>query len=289
MKAIYLKELRSYFHTPIGYVFVAMMLLVMGFYYTMYSMYYQAADYYYVLDSCTIIIMFCFPVLTMRIFAEERRQKTDQLLMTSPVGTGSVVVGKFLAAETVFLIGILISLLQPLTTIVFFNGSMTAGMTVGGYVAFFLLGSLFIAIGMFISALTENQLVAAILTIAVFMVLSLSNGLYVVFPTSRYFSLAFIFVLLLLGAGLVYYFVRDLGMAGLALLGASIVLMVVLFLWPQAFDSLVPTLFQNLSVFDRYGDIFSGLLEVKHLVFFASVTAFFLFMTNLVVEKARWA
>jgi len=289
VKAIYLKELRSYFHTPIGYVFVAMMLLVMGFYYTMYSMYYQAADYYYVLDSCTIIIMFCFPVLTMRIFAEERRQKTDQLLMTSPVGTGSVVVGKFLAAETVFLIGILISLLQPLTTIVFFNGSMTAGMTVGGYVAFFLLGSLFIAIGMFISALTENQLVAAILTIAVFMVLSLSNGLYVVFPTSRYFSLAFIFVLLLLGAGLVYYFVRDLGMAGLALLGASIVLMVVLFLWPQAFDSLVPTLFQNLSVFDRYGDIFSGLLEVKHLVFFASVTAFFLFMTNLVVEKARWA
>ncbi|MBQ7058156.1 MAG: ABC transporter permease [Firmicutes bacterium] len=289
MTAVFLKELRSYFRGPIGYVFIGMMFLVISFYYIVYTMYYQFADYYYVLDASVGLIMFIFPVLTMRIMSEEMKTKTDQILLTSPVKTSGIVLGKFFAAEAVFLIVILLTLIQPLVTLVHFKGVMNSAFTFGGYLAFFLLGTAFIAIGMFISSLTENQLIAAVITIVIFMLMNLSNGLYNVFPSSRYFSLGALIVALIIILFLIYRAIHEVIITGIVGVVSLLILLVTFFIVPTAFDGLLVNILKEFSVFERFGDIFTGVFELNHVVFFLSVIVFFLFLTYQEVEKKRWS
>lgn len=288
MKAVFLKELRTYFKSPLGYVFIGMMLIVLGFYYTLYTMYYQFADFYHVLNAGSALIIFVVPVLTMRIMSEEAKNKTDQLLLTTPIKTSGIVLGKFFAAATLFTVVVLISVFQPLTTVFGFNGEMSAAMTFGGYIAFFLLGISFIAIGMFISSLTENQLVAAVVTIGVFAMLMLIDGIYTILPTSRYFSLVVLLVALALVLFLVYRAIHELVVTGIIGVASLAALLIVFFITPESFDGLVGEIMKSLSIFQRFADMFSGVFEFGHIIFFISVTIFFLFLTNQVVEKKRW-
>lgn len=289
MRAVYLKELKSYFHNPLGYVFMGLALAVFGFYHVIYNYYYQYADYYWVLDACTSLILFIFPLITMRTFSEETRNKTDQILLTAPIRTGDIVMGKFLAVESIFVIMLILTLVQPLVLVVGFNAEMNTGMLWGGYLGFFLLGTSFIAIGMFISSKTDSQLVAGLVTMAIFMLLNLANGIYNALPTSRYFSLGVLIALLALVCYLIYRAIKDavitsiVGVAGLA------GLLIWFFISPSSFDSLIITLLQDLSIFDRYSDIFTGMFEISHILFFLSITFFFLFLTYESVERRRWA
>ena len=128
MLAVFKKELKTYFRSPLGYVFIGMMMLIMGFYYVFYTIYYQYADYYHVLNASSSLILFVIPILTMRILSEEKKNRTDQILLTSPIKTSSIVLGKFLAALVIFAIVILISFIQPIITVVAFKGTMQTGM-----------------------------------------------------------------------------------------------------------------------------------------------------------------
>lgn len=289
MKAVFLKELKTYFRTPLGYVFIGMMLLIMGFYYVYYTIYYQYADYYHVLNACSSLILFVVPVLTMRIMSEEQKNKTDQILLTSPISAWDIVLGKFFAAEVVFLICMALSLLQPLTTKLVFNGEMSFAMTMGGYIAFLLLGTSFIAIGIFISSCTDNQLIAAVVTIAVFTILMLTEGVYSLVPTSRYVSLGVLLVILALVMALVYRAIHEAVVTALIGVLAAIGILVWFFINPAGFDGLIGTILKSLSIFQRYADMFSGVFTFDHIIFFLSLTIFFLFLTYQRVEKRRWS
>ena len=288
MKAIFLKELRTYFKNPLGYVFIGMMLVVFGVYYSLYTMYYQFADFYHVLNASSSLIVFVVPVLTMRIMSEETRNKTDQLLLTSPIKTSGIVLGKFFAAATVFTLVLLISILQPLTTVFGFNGEMSAAMTSSGYIAFFLLGITFISVGMFISSLTENQLISAVITIAVFLILMMLDGVEAILPTSRYFSLGAILIMLAIVLFLIYRAIHELVVTGIIGAGSVAALLVVFFIVPESFDGLLAKMMSSLAIFARYSDMFSGVFDFSHIIFFISVIIFFLFLTCQVVEKKRW-
>ena len=288
MRAVFLKELRTYFKNPLGYVFIGMMLIVLGIYYALYAMYYQAADYYHVLNAGSSLIIFVIPVLTMRIMSEESKNKTDQMLLTAPIKTSGIVLGKFFAAVVLFLMVVLISVIQPLTTVFVFDGDMSMQMTLGAYIAFIMLGITFISIGMFISSLTENQLVAAVVTIGVFILLNLLDGIYTILPSSRYFSLAVIVVALGIVLFLIFRSIHELVVTGIIGAVSLIALVVTFFITPESFDGLLGTIMSSLAVFQRYADMFSGVFEFGHIVFFLSVTAFFLFLTYQVVEKKRW-
>ena len=288
MKAVFLKELKTYFKNPLGYVFIGMMLAIMGFYYVFYTIYYQYADYYHVLNACSSLILFVVPGLTMRIMSEERKNKTDQILLTSPIHTWGIVLGKFFAALLVFSIVLAVSLLQPLVTVTVFKGEMTAGMTAGGYIAFFLLGCAFISIGMFISSLTENQLIAAVVTIAVFTFLMLTEGVYSIVSTSRYVSLAVLLVVLAIVMFLVYHSIHEAVLTAIIGIVCAVATVVVFFIHPQGFDGLTGKILKSLSIFERYADMFSGSFSFSHVIFFLSRTAFFLFLTYQVIERRRW-
>jgi len=165
MRAIFKKEINQYFHSIVGYVFLAMFALISGLFFTMQNLLSQNGDIRYFFSGMVSVLMFLTPILTMRLFAEEKKIKTDQLLLTAPVSLTGIVMGKFLAAMAIFGIGMAMTLIYPIT--LSFFGKVDIWVTVGNYFALAIVIGTFIAIGIFISALTESQVVAAVVTYCV--------------------------------------------------------------------------------------------------------------------------
>ncbi len=175
MNAVYEREWRSYFHSPIGYIFVAVFIALCSFFFVNGALMYQTADLNLIFSNINVVYLFLVSILTMGLFSNERSRKTDQLLLTSPVEVGNIVWGKYLAALTVFGITLLLSLIYPFILNLFGNPSPFE--MLGIYIGFILLWSAFIAIGMFISALTENQMIAAVVTFGILLIVYYMNAL----------------------------------------------------------------------------------------------------------------
>ena len=165
MLAIYKREMKAYFISPLGYVFLGVYLLLSGAVFcfsTLYEMTSDLTEYFATLLFCFIILL---PLLTMKLFSEEKRARTEQLLLTAPVSVFSVVFAKFLAAYTMFAGATVFTGLYFLLLSAF--GNVQTGLLFGNLLAILLIGMAFIAVGVFVSAITETQLSAAILTIGI--------------------------------------------------------------------------------------------------------------------------
>ena len=177
MTAIYKRELRSYFITPIGYVFAGMFLTVSGllFSWLVLSADNSGAYSYAKISNYFVYLLFVFsvliPLLTMKLLSEEKKQKTEQLLLTSPVSLTGVVIAKYLAALTIFAATLLINSLNYI--LLYIYGNPNAAVILSNILGLFLIGASFIAIGLFLSSVTENQLIAAVSSIAVIVALLL--------------------------------------------------------------------------------------------------------------------
>ncbi len=169
MKAIFKKELSGYFNSPIGCIFMGFFIFVTALTFFFGPIMYQTADMSYVFQNFNMMNMFLISILTMRSFSEERNKKTDQLLLTAPVSIWDIVLGKYFAALAVLGVTLLISLVMPLTMFIFGNPSVAE--CIGSYIGVILLCSVFIAVGMLVSSLTESQIIAAIITFVVLFLL----------------------------------------------------------------------------------------------------------------------
>ncbi|MEO8408966.1 MAG: ABC transporter permease [Propionivibrio sp.] len=174
MKAIYLKELRGYFTSMIGYIYLAVFLLISGFIFATGNLLSQNGDIKSYFAAISSVLIFLVPLLTMRLFSEERKLRTLQLLFSMPVSLADIVFGKFLATLTVIGIGLAVTLLYPLILAIY--GSFEALVVLGNYVGLSLLVAACIAIGLFISALTENQIIAAVVSYSVLLALWLLDS-----------------------------------------------------------------------------------------------------------------
>ena len=175
MRAIYKRELRSYLTSMTGYIFMAVLLAVAGLYYTANCLVGGYPVFGVILSSIYFVLLIVVPVLTMRSMAEEKKQKTDQLLLTAPVSIWQIVAGKYLAMLTVFLIPMLALCLYPLILLQF--GSVSLPMAYASIFGYTLFGAACLAIGLFLSALTESQVIAAVLTFGVLFFLNMSSGI----------------------------------------------------------------------------------------------------------------
>ena len=156
MKAIYLKEMRSYFHSLAAYIYFALFIAATGVYFSVICMSYGYTDYsQYVFSNSTILYIVIVPILTMRLFAEEKKQRTDQLLYTSPIRPGSIVLGKYLASVTLLAMSMLVSLIEAGVLSMF--GSVSWKTVLTGCLGYFLLGACLMAVGMFVSSITDNR------------------------------------------------------------------------------------------------------------------------------------
>ncbi len=160
MTAIFRKEVKSYFYSPIAYILIGLFILLTSIFFWP-NLLYQYADFNGTLSTMGFILIFIIPVLTMRILAEDRKNGTEVVLITSPVSLTGVVLGKYLATLFVYLVITAITFIYPIILLAF-GGQLTVQL-VGGYIGFILLGASFIAVGVFASSLTENQVVAVVI------------------------------------------------------------------------------------------------------------------------------
>ena len=183
MKAIFKREVKSYFTGMIGWVVAAVSLFFLGLYYTNRNLLYASSDFASVLYTMTMILLFLLPAISMRSFAEERKNRTDQLLLTSPVSIPAIVAGKFLAEVAVFALPLAAAVLMPLILKAFGTVSLVAAYS--AVLGYLLLGSACLAVGTWISALTENQILAYLATFGALLVAYIMDGIQTMFTTGN--------------------------------------------------------------------------------------------------------
>lgn len=165
MKAIFKRELKALFFTPVGYVFMAFFLLVSGFFFWGYNLSPGSSDMSGFFNRVVYILTLFTPILTMRLFTEEKRSRTDQLILTAPVSLAAITAGKFFAAAAALAITLAVTLAYPLIIVLF--GTLAVGSVVTNYIGCFLLGCVYLSVGILISSLCENQITAAVATLVV--------------------------------------------------------------------------------------------------------------------------
>lgn len=286
MTAIYKKELKSYFTSMMGYVFVAFVLVVVGIYFAAYNLNaYPLIGY--TLYNVTFLFLIFVPILTMRSMAEEQKNKTDQLLYTSPVSLFHIVMGKFLALISVFGIPVLVLCFYP--QILRQYGTVSMAMSYLALFGFFLLGCTYIAIGLFISSITESQIIAAVISFAVLMASYQMEGIASFFSDTSWtsflaFSMLFLAVCVGYGAA-----ARNIVMPAALFVIAEAVTGVLYFLHPVWFEGAFAAMLKKLNLASvSYNMIQSGILDFTSIVFYLSVIGFFLFLTVQSIKKKRW-
>ncbi len=180
MGAVLRREWGAYFHSAIGYVFLAVFYLFSGFFFFLYCLSAHSTDMSGVFSSLFVVLLFLIPVLTMKLLSEEKKMKTDQALLTAPVSLYGVVTGKFLAAFLLFCTAVASTAVYALILSIFAEVDWVV--VIGNIVGILLLGMAMISIGLFISGLTENQVIAAVGSFAILLLLMLTDSLAAVLP-----------------------------------------------------------------------------------------------------------
>ncbi len=173
MGAVFKKEFRAYFNNPTAYVVIGLFVLLASLFF-MPNMQYQYGDFNGNLSTLSYILIFLIPILTMRLISEDRKNGSEVLLLTSPVKLSSIILGKYLAAFSVFMIMTLVTFIYP--TILSVYGAPFTARLAGGYIGFILLGACFVAVGLFASSVTENQAIAAVIGIVLLLIMWLADA-----------------------------------------------------------------------------------------------------------------
>ena len=233
MTAILKREFLAYFRTPLGFVLISVMYFFTAYYFFTYNLYMNTSDTAGLFAILFSVVLFIVPVLTMRLLSEDRRMKTDQVLLTSPVSRFGIVISKYLAAFCVYILAISGTLVMAL--VLEYYSQPDWPVVMGNFLGLLLLGAALIAICLCISSLTENQVIAAAGGFAVSLFLVLIDAMQ--------------------------YVVRS---------------------------NTLKALFRYISWNGRYRGFTIGVIGFADLVFFISITAFFIFLTVIVLERRRW-
>lgn len=286
MIAVLKHELRGAFKSLTIYLFCAALLCFVGVGAMFYNIQASVANFEYVLNFVSIGLVVIIPVLTMRSFAEERKQKTDQLLYSLPLKTWQIVGGKYLSLVVMFLLPVAIICIYPYIFSKY--GEVYLLGAYGAMFAFFVMGAALIAVGMFISSLTENQGFAAGIAIVLFLFNYYSVSLAEQVSSTSYGS-AFALCII---AALIGFIVKTLtknNMIALGVGGGLVVLTLAVYLIvPDKFEGLLPSIMEKLSLFDRFTTFVNGVFDLTALVFYASVIVLGLFLTVQSLEKRRY-
>lgn len=285
MKAVFKHEMGLYYHGLLAYVFGAFLLEFIGIGAMLYNINRAVANFEYALGTFCIGFVALVPILTMRVMAEEKRQKTDQLLSLLPITGVDIVLGKYFAMAVVFIAPMVVACVYPLIFSLY--GDVYLPTSYGALFAFICLGLALIAIGMFISSLTESQGMAAGLCVVamLFCYYSASLADYI---SSTAFNVAALLVLSALLALIVRRLTRS-DVAGLIILVLCVAAVAITWLViPSSLETLLPDLMNKLSLFERFYTFVNGVFDVTAIVYYASVAVFFLFLCVQSWEKKRY-
>lgn len=288
MTAVYKREVRAYFQSMTGPVFIAFLLAFTGIYFVAYNLSAGYPYFSYTLSGSLIVFLVGIPLITMRSFSEERRNRTDQMLLTAPVSLFGIVMGKYLAMVTVIAIPNIIFCIYPLII----QSQGVAYLTVD-YISifvFFLLGCVYAAIGMFLSALTESQIIAFVSTFGILLVLYLWDGILSLLPSSAISGLAGVLIILALAVFYIYHMTDNVVLAGIiGVIGAAAGIIVYI-VDSALYENLLSNLLGRLALANVFTDITSNsIVDVTGIALYLSIAAVFVFLTVQAVQKRRWS
>ena len=281
MIAVYKRELRSYLTSMIGYLFIFFILLLTGIYFSAYQLGAAYPRFEYTLSALTFVFLISVPILTMRVLAEERKQKTDQLLLTAPVSVEKIVFGKYLALVTIFAIPMLIMCVYPLLMTKFGTVSLGAAYTA-------ILGCANLAIGVFISSLTESQVIAAVLTFVILFAFYMMNGISSFFSEGALSTCVTFGLLILAAAIIIYTMIKNFLISAVICVVGEIALVIVYVVNSSFFSGGIQKILDIFNLSSHFDNFANAIFDVKGVLYFMSVIAVCLFLTVQSIAKRRW-
>ena len=289
MNAIFKRELRSCFHGMIGYVLTAFMLVSTSIYFVALNLGYGLTDFgYYTLYRTIFMLLLYIPVLTMRSFAEERHSRTDQLLLTSPVPTWGIVLGKYFALCVIFAVPCVVDVAMILVLKVLGATAVSTAANFASLLCYYLMGCAAIAVGVFLSSLTENQIIAAISGVAALLLAYMMPSLRTMFTAGSAVALAVftaIGAVLSVVAGLRS---RSFTLGCLTFAGCCAALTALFLLQSSWLTEAFSAVLSALCLFTPFEDFVNSSFSVPTLVYYLTVAVLFLFFTVEGLEKRRW-
>lgn len=285
MIAVYRKELRSYFTSITGYLMMALYLLFSGIFVTVYNLFGGAPSLEVAYADIVIVLLIIIPLLTMRSIAEERQKKTSLLLSTLPISTADYIIGKYLAMLT--LLALPIFFVFGYTAILSFYGEIRLLSAALSTLALFFVAAALTAIGLFLSTLTDNTLIAGGLTFCVLLLIYFLPTLILLLPATAVGSLI-VFALLVILLALLIYRLAGLNTALIAGFLGETALFAVFFIDSSLLEGAAADFFRLLSLTERI-DLFTlyGIFDLSAIIYFISTAALFLFFSILSMEKKR--
>lgn len=285
MSAIYRKEMRVYLSGMFGWAVMAVLLFFMGLFTAVFNLLSGLSSIAYTLTAMHWVLIVLIPFLTMRSIAEERHNRTDQLLYSLPIRLREVVLAKFFAACTVFLLPTLVYALYPVILTGYGTVSLAASYT--ALLGYILLGMALIAVSLFVSSLVENQILAAVLSIVTTLVIYFMSSIAMLLPTTAVASFLLCVVAALGIGALILRSTKNLSLGLLASVVLILPTAVVYIVNADLFVSLVPNALLSLDLFTRFAGFTYGHLDLPATVFYLTFIGFFLFLTVRSMEKRR--
>ena len=286
MSAVYKKELKTYCTGMTGPVFICFILLMTGIFTVVYNLQGLYPNFEVTLNQVVFVYLLAIPVLTMRSIAEEKHSRTDQLLYSLPMSVTSIVMAKYLAMVTVLAIPVCVMAFYPLLLATF--GTVHLASAYAMLLAFFLLGAALIAVGMFISSLTESQVIAAVISLAATLLIYVMPGIANMISTDASTSLIGFLAFAVVIGRIVNSMIKN-TVVSLCVTGILALLVVGVYLVDSSlFAGAIPNILTAVSLFDRLTTFQNGMFDLTAIIFFLSVCGLFVYLTVQSMEKKRW-
>ncbi len=287
MFAIYKKELRQYFNSMIGFVFLAFFLVIIGIYTWAYNLSSGLGNFEVTLGGISFMYVLLVPILTMRIVAEENRQKTDQLLYTAPVSLTKIIVGKYFAVLTLFSCAFIPICIYPLI-IHMYGTDVRLAPAYSSIIGFYLLGAATIAIGLFISSLTESQVIASVVSFITLLLTFLLSNITGMLPTEAISQCVMIAVLWLVICLVFYHMMNNVTVLVMMAVIGEAAIWIIYAVKSSLYESLLTNILNTLALSTRFDDFSLGILNYDAIVYYVSIAFLFVFLTIQMIKKKRF-
>lgn len=287
MLAIYKKELRQYFNSMIGFVFLAFFLVIIGIYTWAYNLSSGLGNFEVTLGGISFMYVLLVPILTMRIVAEENRQKTDQLLYTAPVSLTKIIVGKYFAVLTMFSCAFIPICIYPLI-IHMYGTDVRLAPAYSSIIGFYLLGAATIAIGLFISSLTESQVIASVVSFITLLLTFLLSNITGMLPTEAISQCVMIAVLWLVICLVFYHMMNNVTVLVMMAVIGEAAIWIIYAVKSSLYESLLTNILNTLALSTRFDDFSLGILNYDAIVYYVSIAFLFVFLTIQMIKKKRF-
>ena len=287
MLAIYKKELRQYFNSMIGFVFLAFFLVIIGIYTWAYNLSSGLGNFEVTLGGISFMYVLLVPILTMRIVAEENRQKTDQLLYTAPVSLTKIIVGKYFAVLTLFSCAFIPICIYPLI-IHMYGTDVRLAPAYSSIIGFYLLGAATIAIGLFISSLTESQVIASVVSFITLLLTFLLSNITGMLPTEAISQCVMIAVLWLVICLVFYHMMNNVTVLVMMAVIGEAAIWIIYAVKSSLYESLLTNILNTLALSTLFDDFSLGILNYDAIVYYVSIAFLFVFLTIQMIKKKRF-